>query len=52
MRFRPQSVDELDPNIRWGIELQLQLLEEVVLPALTTLGSAHPAKKKRWERVL
>ena len=30
MRFRPQSVDELDPNIRWGIKMRLRLIEEVV----------------------
>ena len=35
MRFRPQSVDELDPNIRWGIKMRLRLIEEADAPFLS-----------------
>ena len=40
MRFRPQSVDELDPNIRWGIKMRLRLIEEVVTgPHVSWIGA-------------
>ena len=51
MRSRPQSPSESGANLSWGIELQLQLLEEVVLgPHVSRVGA--PGKEEAWERVL
>ena len=29
MRLFPESISELDPNLRWGVALRLQILEEI-----------------------
>ena len=51
MRSRPQSPGESGANLSWGIELQLQLMEEVVLgPDDSRVGA--PGKEEAWERVL
>ena len=51
MRFRPQSVDELDPNIRWGIEMRLRLIEEVVTgPHVSWIGA--PGKDEAMKRIM
>ena len=51
MRSRPQSPGESGANLSWGIELQLQLLEEVVLgPHDSWVGA--PGKEEAWERIM
>ena len=51
MRFRPQSVDELDPNIRWGIKMRLRLIEEVVTgPHVSWIGA--PGKDEAMKRIM
>ena len=51
MRFRPQSVDELDPNIRWGIKMRLRLIEEVVTgPRISWIGA--PGKDEAMKRIM
>ena len=51
MRFRPQSVDELDPNIRWGIKMRLRLIEEVVAgPHVSWFGA--PGKDEAMKRIM
>ena len=51
MRSRPQSPGESGANLSWGIELQLQLFEEVVFgPHVSWVGA--PGKEEAWERVL
>ena len=51
MRFRPQSVDELDPNIRWGIKMRLRLFEEVVFgPHVSWFGA--PGKDEAMKRIM
>ena len=51
MRFRPQSVDELDPNIRWGIEMRLRLFEEVVFGPHVSWFCA-PGKDEAMKRIM
>ena len=51
MRFRPQSVDELDPNIRWGVEMRLRLIEEVVTGHHVSWFGA-PGKDEAMKRIM
>ena len=51
MRFRPQSVDELDPNIRWGIKMRLRLIEEVVFGPHVSWFCA-PGKDEAMKRIM
>ena len=43
MRLLPEGITELDPNIRWAIEVRLQLIEEAVCgpPASGTRRTRH-----------
>ena len=51
VRFRPQSVDELDPNIRRGIEMRLRLIEEVVFGPHVSWFCA-PGKDEAMKRIM
>ena len=50
MRLIPESGDELDPNLRWGVEMRLRLIEEVVCGTQVSWIDA-PGKNKALERI-
>ena len=47
----PQSVDELDPNLRWGVAMRLRLIEEVVGGPQVSWVDA-PGKEEAMKRIL
>ena len=51
MRLIPQSVDELDPNLRWGVAMRLRLIEEVVGGPQVSWVDA-PGKEEAMKRIL
>ena len=50
MRLIPQSVDELDPNLRWGVAMRLRLIEEVVGGPQVSWVDA-PGKEEAMKRI-
>ena len=56
MRLIPESVDELDPNLRWGVAMRLRLIEEVVcvtqVSGTDASGKDEALKRiqRAWER--
>ena len=51
MRGIPQSVEELDPNLRWGVEMRLRLVEEVVCGPQVSWVDA-PGREEAMESIL
>ena len=51
MRLIPENDGELDPNLRWGVEMRLRLIEEVVCDPHVSWTDA-PGKEKAMERIL
>ena len=51
MRLIPQSVEELDPNLRWGVAMRLRLIEEVVGGPQVSWVDA-PGKEEAMKRIL
>ena len=50
MRMRPESLAELVCNVRWGIGVPLQLMEEGVRGP-QDFGAGAPGMKEAWERM-
>ena len=50
MRLIPESADELDPNIRWGVSMRLRLIEEVVCGTQVS-GIDASGKHEALERI-
>ena len=50
MRMRPESLAELFCNVRWGIGVPLQLMEDVVRGP-QDFGAGAPGMKEVWERI-
>ncbi len=50
MRLLPQGIHEASRNFRWGIELRLQLIDEVVCDP-QAIGSGGPGREEAMERL-
>ena len=50
MRMRPESLAEVVRNVRWGIGVPLQLMEEGVRGP-QDFGAGAPGMKEAWERI-
>ena len=49
MRLFPEKADELAPNLRWAVELRLQIIEELVCGSQTSEAGV-PGREESWER--
>ena len=50
MKLLPEGVAELDPNIRWVIATQLQIIKEIVLGSEVSDGRT-PTMEEGWRRM-
>ena len=50
MRMRPESLAELVRNLRWAMEVRLQIMEEVVCGP-QDFGAGAPGMEEAWERI-
>ena len=50
MRLWPEGIHEAGSNLRWGIELRLQLIDEVVCGP-QAIGTGGPDKEEAMERI-
>ncbi len=49
MRLLPENISELDPNLRWGVALRLQILEAIACDP-QAFEAGPPGMEESWQR--